>query len=297
MIAQKNADYRQVIRSKTSRITLTYVQVSDSARELEQCHLCGPTAGLVQAEALAGVALLGAELDSERETVTLRLDTDGPIGGLLVEANGHGDLRGYTKVKVMNAFDGLTDPDLDQVMGGHGTVEIIRSLPGALLSSARSEVNPPSVTQALQTYYATSLQRSAAIQLAAIDTAGYIDTARGLLLERMPDSDAAAFEQAKLAFTNKTVQSFLLSNVPLADICTLLKMGDPVFSEPFPLRFACHCSAEKVEMMLTCLSIPELKQMVRENHPIEVYCHLCGKGYSIDVNRLNAVLRKKLKTK
>ncbi len=296
MITQKNADARVVVRSDAYRLALTYVEVSDSARELEQNHLCGPTAGLIQSEALAGVALLGQELSDPDETITFRLDVDGPIGGFLMEANGKGDLRGYTRVKVLNEFDGLDEPDISQALGEHGTVEIIRSKPGLLEDCARAEVNPPSVARALEQYYGASLQRQVAIRLATLDANNYICTARGLLLECMPDGDKGRFDRAKAYFEDSTILSFLEENIPLSEICKLLGMDKPVYSEPMPLRFACHCSVKRVEAMLACLSIPELTAMIEEGNPAQIYCHLCGKGYSIGIDRLKA-LRESLKHK
>lgn len=102
MIMSKTADSRVTAYSPSAKISLVFVEVTDSARELERSHLCGPTAGLIQAEALAAVALLGAELSQPEETVTLRMRVSGPVGGLLVEAGADGSLRGYTQVKVMN---------------------------------------------------------------------------------------------------------------------------------------------------------------------------------------------------
>jgi hypothetical protein len=49
--------------------------------ELERSHLCGPTAGLIQARRWPAGAS-GAELSQPDETVTLRMKVSGPIGGL-----------------------------------------------------------------------------------------------------------------------------------------------------------------------------------------------------------------------
>ena len=48
--------------SKSKGISLTYVDVTEAAKKLEQKHLSGPTAGRFLAEALASVAVLSADL-------------------------------------------------------------------------------------------------------------------------------------------------------------------------------------------------------------------------------------------
>ena len=90
-----------------TKLAVVLCDCTAAARDLARAHLSGPTASYYLAQALAGVALLGAETSQDEETVTLRLDCPGPLGGFLVEATAVGTLRGYTKQKILNDFDGL----------------------------------------------------------------------------------------------------------------------------------------------------------------------------------------------
>ena len=123
------------ILDSATKIAVLCADATTAAGQLARGHLSGPTASHYLAEALAGVALLGAETAQEAETVTFRLDCPGPLEGFLVECTAAGTLRGYTKKKILNDFDGLGAPKDVQVLGGSGTFEIIRSIPGAILSS------------------------------------------------------------------------------------------------------------------------------------------------------------------
>jgi hypothetical protein len=49
MIMAKTADGRRCAFSPSAKLRLVQVEVTDAARELERSHLCGPTAGLIQA--------------------------------------------------------------------------------------------------------------------------------------------------------------------------------------------------------------------------------------------------------
>ena len=53
MIMAKPSDLMTRAYSPRARIQFVQVDVADAARSLEQSHLCGPTASLVLAEALA----------------------------------------------------------------------------------------------------------------------------------------------------------------------------------------------------------------------------------------------------
>ena len=118
-----------------TKLSVVLCDCTAAARDLARAHLSGPTASHYLAQALAGVSLLGAETSQDEETVTFRLDCPGPLGGFLVEATAAGTLRGYTKQKILNDFDGLGSPKDAKVLGETGTFEIIRSIPGAILAS------------------------------------------------------------------------------------------------------------------------------------------------------------------
>ena len=123
-------DERIEILDAATRISLVCADCTTAAGQLARGHLSGPTASHYLAQALAGVALLGAETSEDDETVTLRLDCAGPLEGFLVECTAAGTLRGYTKKKVLDGFDGLGAPKDAKVLGETGTFEIIRSIPG-----------------------------------------------------------------------------------------------------------------------------------------------------------------------
>ena len=76
----KSSDLLQTGADRAAGLRWIYADVTDSARDLARSHLCGPASELALAEALAAVALLGADLEQPEETVTLqRMQPDGSI--------------------------------------------------------------------------------------------------------------------------------------------------------------------------------------------------------------------------
>ena len=290
MIMSKVADSLITAFSPSAKISLVFVEVTDSARELERSHLCGPTAGLIQAEALAGVALLGAELTEPDETVTLRMHVSGPVGGVLVEAGSDGSLRGYTQTKVMNDLDACEELDLSAALGERAEVQIIRSVPGKILASGTAEVTPASVVTTVEQYYRQSLQRTVLVQISALAYGGFIDGSRGMLVECLPDGDREVFERLSRLFEDGTMLESLEAAASPRTLCATLGLDDCEFQESKPLRFACRCSAERVDAMLEGMPSSELTAMIHEDEPARIFCHMCGKGYAVGVERLREIL-------
>jgi len=295
MIMSKTSDGRRCAFSPGLKIRLVQVEVTDSARDLERSHLCGPTAGLIQAEALAGVALLGSELTEPQETVTLRLRVSGPLGGLLVEAAQDGGLRGYTQVKVMNEFDVAEELDTSAAMGDLAEVQVIRSTMGKILSSASLDVSPVSISRSLEAYYKQSLQRNVLVQTSALAYGAFIDSARGVLVECLPDGDKAAFARLEEFFAEGTILECLDAAASLETICATLGLTDCTFEEVFPLRFACRCSIERVQGMVSGLPTEDLQEMLGQSGPLQIFCHMCGKGYRVEPDFVKTVLETRSK--
>ena len=275
-----------------TKLAVMLCDCTAAARDLARAHLSGPTASHYLAQALAGVSLLGAETSQDEETVTFRLDCPGPLGGFLVEATAAGTLRGYTKLKILNDFDGLGAPKDAQVLGETGTFEIIRSVPGEILASGAVAVGTPDrggrlgtfVAQGLDAFFAQSLQRRVrtAVAAAAGDD-GVPGYARGALVECPPDGDAAAFEAVAETFASGAVQKSLASATVSAR--TLLKkLGLPhaEIRRTDPLSFACRCSAERAEAMLAAMPGAERAALPPQ---IDVTCHMCGRTWTVSTRR------------
>ncbi|MBO7688088.1 MAG: Hsp33 family molecular chaperone HslO [Kiritimatiellae bacterium] len=272
-----------------TKLAVVLCDCTAAARDLARAHLSGPTASHYLAQALAGVSLLGAEMSQDEETVTFRLDCPGPLGGFLVEATAAGTLRGYTKLKILNDFDGLGAPKDAQVLGETGTFEIIRSVPGEILASGAVAVAAEGkvgglVAQGLDAFFAQSLQRRVrtAVAAAAGDD-GMPTYARGALVECPPDGDAAAFEAVAEAFASGAARK-ALATAPVSARTLLKKLGLPhaEVRSTKPLAFACRCSAERAEAMLA--AIPEAERAALPPQ-IDVTCHMCGRTWTVLTRR------------
>ena len=268
-----------------TKLAVVLCDCTAAARDLARAHLSGPTASHYLAQALAGVSLLGAETSQDEEAVTFRLECPGPLGGFLVEATAAGTLRGYTKMKVLNDFDGLGAPKDAQVLGETGTFEIIRSVPGEILASGAVAVGKKAgVADGLDAFFAQSLQRRVrtAVAAAAGDD-GVPVYARGALVECPPDGDAAAFAAVAETFASGAVQK-ALATATVSARTLLKKLGLPQAEvrRTDPLSFACRCSAERAEAMLA--AIPEAERAALPPQ-LDVTRHLCGRTWTVSTRR------------
>ncbi|MGN0852798.1 MAG: Hsp33 family molecular chaperone HslO [Kiritimatiellia bacterium] len=266
-----------------SRLSVVMVDCTSAAGVLARAHLSGPTASAVLARALAGVSLLGSECSQAEETVTFRLDCPGPLEGFLVEATAAGTLRGYTKKKVLGDFDGMGVPAEERVLGATGTFEVIRSVPGTILSSGTVATDlggEGAISRGLDVYFEQSLQRRVRTAVAGFaGDDGVPSSARGLMVECPPDGDAAVFGRVAAFFADGRARKALegASFVPRA---LLKKMGlaQAEIRRTTPLSFACRCSAERVKSVVVAIPPDERKTLPPT---LDVTCHMCGRTWTV----------------
>ena len=278
-------DERILAVDAQSRITVVAVDCTSAAADLSRAHLSGPTASTYLAQALAGVAMLGVETSRTDETVTLRLDCQGPLEGFLVECTEKGTLRGYTKKKILDDFDGGRFKDAD-VLGKTGTVSVVRSIPGSVLASGSVGIGfahrkgVPAVAEALDAYFAQSLQRRVRTALyGAAGEDGVPAIARGVMVECPPDGDPAAFEKAVALFDDGTA-SKAISGATCAARTLLRKLGLALaeMREGKDMSFACRCSRERAQGMLDALPPADRAALPPT---VDITCHLCGRTWTV----------------
>ncbi|MDA0990168.1 MAG: Hsp33 family molecular chaperone HslO [Verrucomicrobia bacterium] len=266
--------------SESTRIRFVLSDVTMSAKALETRHLCGPAAGQVLAEGLAAVALLSADTTDENETVYIRLKVDGPVGGLLVEAMGNGDLRGFPNKKVIDDLDRANAYQTADALGTAGAVEIVRSVPGRILNQASLAVRPPALTTVVARFYNQSLQIPAAVDVyVRCDSAGII-CARALLAEKMPDAKSRDFVRVLESFNSGRVRKALARHSALPAIAPRTGVDDISIREERALRFRCRCSPEKVRQVVATFADDSDTTDVSPR-PTHVTCHMCGRDYTI----------------
>ena len=255
---------------------------------MARAHLSGPTAALALSEAVVGVALISRELSLPEEAVSLRLRVDGPIDGVLVEADINGALRGYTHKKVLNQFDGQEVITSLPAWGERGEAAVVRSVPGRLISQAVVEARAPMVAEALNFYYNMSLQRRAFAVIEAYAWEEGVEMARGLLIECLPDGDQEVFAKLCEAADDGFVQEALEHADEPASLWAELNQR-ATSDAPRKLRFACRCARTSALQALAALPRDERRAMIDAGTPAEIDCHMCGHHYTFTPEELKGI--------
>lgn len=279
--------------SREKMISLTFADVTESARSLEKLHLSGPTAGRFLGEALVAVALLSVNLGSAEERISIQAQVNGPVGGFLVDGSGAGNLRGYTTHKILNDLDGSDSTPLSEALGDAGALTFIHSNRTSVLSQQQMKCSPLNMRHALARYYNDTLQKPTAIEISSTSRDHYLHRAVGICMSRMPEGSSEDFVPLLERFNDHTIQNALKQAVDINLMSQLLGLDDLKIIERRVLSAKCTCSREKVIYSISCLSVEELEEILKKNERPEVTCHFCSNTFRVETAEVARLLIEK----
>lgn len=252
--------------------------VAEAARR----HDTWPVATAALGRALTGAALLGAGLKG-KGSVTLRIDGGGPLGGIIADADGDGNLRGYVRnPHVEMPTNALGKLDVGAAVGRDGFLYVTRDMGLRDMYTGTSALVSGEIAEDLTYYLWSSEQTPSAVALGVlIEADGTVRAAGGYLLQLMPataEADRALLEQNLQALGSVSL-AVDAGMTPEAMLVSVLAGMAPKVLDRLDLRFQCRCSPERAEGILVGLGAAELRHMLEHDGGAELRCEFCAAVY------------------
>ena len=110
-------------------VRIAVISAPEIAEDARRIHGLSTTATAALGRTLLGASLLGNNMKSESDSLTVRLNGGGPIGSVVAVSDSHGNVRGYVDVP---SADLPTRPDgkldVGGLIGRDGTLTVSRDL-------------------------------------------------------------------------------------------------------------------------------------------------------------------------
>ncbi len=269
-----------------SRLRFLYSDVSETAAILQQQHESSLVSGLVLSRALAGIALIGIDLGEQEETLSLQAETEGRIGGYLVEMTGRGDLRGYTYSKnIPQTIENGSESN--EPHGAVARVKVTRTHEsGRIRSQMAFSVTPATENDILMEFYNSTLQIPTQVCICATSFDTRIERVRALAVQQMPDGRKSEFKRITGLFKDGTVSEQLEFDASVATLREIFNLPELTTGPTRALRFGCTCSLSAAEASFSSRSKHELNGLLREGNAQQFRCHLCGKVYTLPIEKI-----------
>lgn len=258
-------------------------------QRMRQQHHLGILETLILGHAYLGALLMAASMKGE-ERVVLQVDCEGPIKGLVVEANARLEVRGYLKNVPIPIDQPLEDFNLAPFFGD-GLLRITRYLRDAKQPfSGTVELKYGNLAEDLAYYYLSSEQIHTAFNLSVqFDRHGQVTGAGGLFMQRMPDCrEGLASEMERIIQTLPPLGKTLAAGgTPPNLIREAFAALRPRVKDSRRVDFFCPCSRKRFQRLLALLPDKDLSDLKQNGpFPVDLQCRYCNRTYTFTQDQL-----------
>ncbi|MGN5653762.1 redox-regulated molecular chaperone HslO [Bacillus sp. Brlt_9] len=258
------------------------VRTTNTVSEAQRRHDTWRTASAALGRSLTAGTMMGAMLKGDQK-LTIKVEGNGPIGPILVDAHANGDVRGYVTNPHVD-FEGTEQGKLRvyQAVGNEGFVTVIKDIGMREPFIGQSPIVSGELGEDFTYYFAVSEQTPSSVGVGVlVNGDDSILAAGGFILQIMPGA-----QEETISFIEGRLQK-------IPPVSTLIEQGlspeellyavlgeDKVkVLETMDVQFNCTCSRERIESVLISLGKTELEQVREEEEETEVHCHFCNERY------------------
>ncbi len=270
---------------------------TDAVRDGCQRHGLRGVEAVVLGRGLLAGCLLATLTKQDRERVRIAVEGSGPLGRLLIDAFGNGDVRGCLSRRLASTITPPTAAvrvELGPWIGHEGRVVVTRDIGLENQYQGVVEIDEGELDRDLERYLQSSEQLPSALACEVVlDAHGEVARAGGVLCQSFPGAPTAVIEPVRERLHGTELASLLQHD---RDPHAL--MGFALGGEEFEamgdaeLRFRCSCGPERAAAVLSTLGAEDLDELAREPGETEVRCSYCGSSYHVDAEALRAIAQR-----
>ncbi|NLG25696.1 MAG: Hsp33 family molecular chaperone HslO [Clostridiales bacterium] len=249
----------------------------DRAREI---HSLSRTATAALGRLLTGSVMMGWMLKGPKDSVTVSVRGNGPLGAMLAVGRPDGAVKGYV------GHPGVELPlkngklDVGGGVGADGELAVIKDMGLREPYMGRVKLVSGELAEDLAMYFVQSEQTPSLVSLGVL-TAERVVSAGGLIVQPLPGCSEAALRSLELSAPMfGDISATMLAWGLDGAVGQLLGHLQPVVTDRAAPAYQCDCSRDRMERALISLGELELKSMIKEGRDVTLNCHFCGASHS-----------------
>lgn len=265
----------------------------ETAEAAREAHNTSPVATAALGRLLTGGAMMGVMMKGEKDLLTIKIEGDGPIGGLTVTADSKGNVKGYAfHPEVMLPPNDKGKLDVGGALG-IGVLTVIKDMGMKEPYVGQTILVTGEIAEDLTYYFATSEQTPSSVGLGVLmNRENTVRQAGGFIIQIMPGASEEVTSGLEKRLSHITSVTKFLDEGQTPEMILEYVLGEYGLEilDRLPVRFFCNCSKERIEKALVSVGKKELQDMIDDGKTVEVNCHFCNKHYPVTVEELKRLL-------
>ncbi|MEK4862830.1 redox-regulated molecular chaperone HslO [Bacillus sp. FSL E2-8895] len=271
------------------------VRTTNTVSEAQKRHDTWRTASAALGRSLTAGTMMGAMLKGEQK-LTIKIEGNGPIGPILVDAHANGDVRGYVTNPHVD-FEGTEQGKLRvyQAVGTEGFVTVIKDIGMREPFIGQSPIVSGELGEDFTYYFAVSEQTPSSVGVGVlVNGDDSVLAAGGFILQIMPGAqeETISFIEERLQQIPPVSQLIEQGLSPEELLYEVLGEDKVKVLETMDVQFNCTCSRERIESVLISLGKAELEQIRAEEEETEVHCHFCNERHKFAKEDITSLIEK-----
>ncbi len=263
-------------------LTIMAVDSTDMINRMEQIHQTSAVTSAALGRLLTAASMMGAVLKGADNSVTLRINGDGPAGSVIAVSDYSGNVRGYVSNPVVEIpLNDKGKLDVAGAVGTNGTLTVMKDLGMKEPYIGQIPIVSGEIAEDITSYYATSEQTPTVCALGVLVNPDLsIKAAGGFMIQLLPTAMDDTIDMVEECIKGiPSVTQMLTDGMTPEEICrSVLKLFQLDMLDSSSPEYKCNCSKERVSKALLTLSKDDLKEMAGD--PVtEISCHFCDKKY------------------
>lgn len=272
---------KRAITKDASAVSMA-LDAADIVSEIEKIHKTSAVVTAALGRLTIAASLMGYGLKGKDDSLSLKLDGNGPAGVLIAVSDGMGNVKSYVQNPVVEIpLNSVGKLDVAGAVGTDGTLTVSKDLGLKEPYSGTVPIVSGEIGEDIANYFVASEQVPTVCGLGVLVNPDLtVKCAGGFLVQLLPFADEnciAAIE--KNVSEIKSVTDLFSKKSPEEIALMLLDGLEPNILDSTEAVYKCDCSRERTERILAGLGNEELEKMAEEMDSIDVECHFCGKKY------------------
>ncbi|MFJ7936826.1 Hsp33 family molecular chaperone HslO [Sporosarcina sp. NPDC096371] len=255
---------------------------TDTVAEVQRRHAMWPTATAALGRSMTAAVMMGAMVKGE-DKLTIKIDGGGPLGSMIIDANAHGEVRGYA-MHPQTHFD-LNDKgklDVRRAVGTEGMLTIVKDLGLRDYFTGQVPIVSGEIAEDFTEYFVVSEQVPSAVGLGVlVNPDNTAKAAGGFIIQVMPGATDETIEELEKRIANVEPISTLIARglTPEEILGEVLGADNLDILDRMDVAFTCNCSRERFSNAIIGLGEREIQDMIDEDGKAEAHCHFCLETY------------------
>jgi len=279
--------------SADASVVASAIDAKDIVSEIERIHKTSAVVTAALGRLTIAASLMGFGLKGENDTLTIRMNGNGPAGSLIAVSDSYGNVKSYVSNPIveipLNSHGKL---DVAGAVGKDGTLSVVKDLGLKEPYVSQVPIISGEIAEDITNYLATSEQVPTVCALGVLVNPDLtVNQAGGYLIQLLPFAKNETIDIIERNIKNLPSVTQMFSNgITAEEIAFKVLEGlEPNVLDDFEVSYKCDCSRERIEKALISVGKSELEEMSKDINT-EVECHFCGKFYNFSSEEITALI-------